>query len=193
MAIGSVMTFLMNKILITYHSARETAATAFGIYFKLNSFVFMPVFGLNNGVIPIIAFNYGAQQRRRMIETIKRSTVYASCVMVLGMVIFQLLPGTQGIYGLLIGFVIASKANLLGAGSAISPEAGMSLFLAALPIAFGGLLSAIAQGKVAASGIAMVGKRPSEAGKAIIFTVMVETYAVLSLLFSFLLVNGVQV
>ena len=67
----------------------------------------------------------------------------------------------------LIGFVIASKANLLGAGSAISPEAGMSLFLAALPIAFGGLLSAIAQGKVAASGIAMVGKRPSEAGKAI--------------------------
>ena len=94
MAIGSVMTFLMNKILITYHSARETAATAFGIYFKLNSFVFMPVFGLNNGVIPIIAYNYGAQQRRRMIETIKRSTVYASCVMVLGMVIFQLLPGT---------------------------------------------------------------------------------------------------
>ena len=107
--------------------------------------------------------------------------------------VLQLLPGTQGIYGLLIGFVIASKANLLGAGSAISPEAGMSLFLAALPIAFGGLLSAIAQGKVAASGIAMVGKRPSEAGKAIIFTVMVETYAVLALLFSFLLVNGVQV
>ena len=98
--------------------------------------------------------------------------------------VLQLLPGTQGIYGLLIGFVIASKANLLGAGSAISPEAGMSLFLAALPIA---------QGKVAASGIAMVGKRPSEAGKAIIFTVMVETYAVLALLFSFLLVNGVQV
>ena len=93
MAIGSVMTFLMNKILITYHSARETAATAFGIYFKLNSFVFMPVFGLNNGVIPIIAFNYGAQQRRRMIETIKRSTIYASCVMVLGMAIFQLFPG----------------------------------------------------------------------------------------------------
>ena len=93
MAIGSVMTFLMNKILITYHSARETAATAFGIYFKLNSFVFMPVFGLNNGVIPIIAYNYGAQQRRRMIETVKRSTVYASCVMILGMVIFQLFPG----------------------------------------------------------------------------------------------------
>ena len=50
-AIGSVMTFCMNKILITYHSAKETAATAFGIYFKLNSFVFMPVFGLNNGCL----------------------------------------------------------------------------------------------------------------------------------------------
>ena len=62
-----------------------------------------------------------------------------------------------------------------------------------LPIAFGGLLSAIAQGKTAATGIAMVGKRPEESGKAIIFAVMVETYAVLSLLFSFLLVNGVQV
>ena len=61
-AIGSVMTFCMNKILITYHSARETAATAFGIYFKLNSFVFMPVFGLNNGVVPIVAYNYGATE-----------------------------------------------------------------------------------------------------------------------------------
>ena len=94
MAIGSVMTFLMNKILITYHSARETAATAFGIYFKLNSFVFMPVFGLNNGVVPIIAYNYGAQQRARMIETIKRSTLYASCIMIIGMALFQIFPAT---------------------------------------------------------------------------------------------------
>ena len=93
MAIGSVMTFLMNKILITYHSAHETAATAFGIYFKLNSFVFMPVFGLNNGVVPIIAYSYGAQQRARMTETIKRSAIYASCVMLVGMAIFQIFPG----------------------------------------------------------------------------------------------------
>lgn len=92
--IGSVMTFLMNKILITYHSAKETAATAFGIYFKLNSFVFMPVFGLNNGVVPIVAYNYGAQNRRRMMETIKRSAIYASCIMVLGMAIFWAIPGT---------------------------------------------------------------------------------------------------
>ena len=93
-AIGSVMTFCMNKILIAYHSAKETAATAFGIYFKLNSFIFMPVFGLNNGVVSIIAYNYGAQHRRRMTETIKRSTIYASCIMLLGMSIFLSIPGT---------------------------------------------------------------------------------------------------
>lgn len=92
-AIGSVMTFLMNKILIVYHSAHETAATAFGVYFKLNSFIFMPIFGMNNGVIPIVAFNYGAQNRRRMVETIKRGTLYASCIMVFGTVLFQLIPG----------------------------------------------------------------------------------------------------
>ena len=92
-AIGSVMTFCMNKILIAYHSAKETAATAFGIYFKLNSFIFMPVFGLNNGVVPIVAYNYGAQNRLRMVETIKRSTIYASCIMVLGVVIFWAIPG----------------------------------------------------------------------------------------------------
>ena len=94
MAIGSVMTFLMNKILIVYHSAHETAATAFGIYFKLNSFVFMPVFGLNNGVVSIIAYNYGAQNRSRMMETIKRSTVYASLILLAGTVLFLCLPGT---------------------------------------------------------------------------------------------------
>ena len=94
MAIGSVMTFLMNKILITYHAAHETAATAFGVYFKLNSFIFMPIFGLNNGVIPIVAYNYGAQNRRRMMATIKRSALYACCIMVFGTVLFWAIPDT---------------------------------------------------------------------------------------------------
>ena len=92
-AIGSVMTFCMNKILIAYHSAKETAATAFGVYFKLNSFIFMPIFGLNNGVVSILAFNYGAQNRRRMMETIKRSALYASCIMIFGMILFLAIPG----------------------------------------------------------------------------------------------------
>ena len=93
-AIGSVMTFLMNKILITYHAAHETAATAFGVYFKLNSFIFMPIFGLNNGVIPIVAYNYGAQNRRRMMATIKRGALYACCIMVFGTVLFWVIPDT---------------------------------------------------------------------------------------------------
>ena len=88
--VGSVMTFGMNLILMTFSA---TAVAVFGVYFKLQSFVFMPVFGLNNGVVPIVAYNYGAQNRLRMVETIKRSTIYASCIMVLGVVIFWAIPG----------------------------------------------------------------------------------------------------
>jgi len=112
---------------------------------------------------------------------------FGSCLLL------QLLPGTQGIYGLLIAFVIATKAGLLGGGAAISATSGLNLLLAAIPIAFGGLLSAIAQGKVACAGINLVAKKPEEQGKAMLMTVMVETYAVLALLISFLLVNGVAV
>ena len=113
---------------------------------------------------------------------------FGSCLLL------QLLPGTQGIYGLLIAFVIASKAGLLGAsGVAVQATQGLQLLMASLPIAIGGLVSGIAQGKVAASGICLVAKKPEEQGKAMLMPVMVETYAVLSLLISFLLVNGVQV
>ena len=112
---------------------------------------------------------------------------FGSCLLL------QLLPGTQGIYGLLIAFVIASKAGLLSGASALSATNGLNLFLAAIPIAFGGLLSAIAQGKVAVAGINLVAKKPEEFGKGMLMTVMVETYAVLSLLISFLLVNGVKI
>lgn len=107
--------------------------------------------------------------------------------------VLQLLPGTQGIYGLLIAFVVASKAGLLGGGVAPTITQGVSLLVACLPIAIGGLTSAILQGKVAVSGIGMIAKHPEEQGKAMILTVMVETYAVLALLISFLLVNGVAV
>ena len=89
-SIGSAMVFGMNKILFSF---TKTATAVFGAYFKLQSFVFMPVFGLNNGVVPIVAYNYGAQNRLRMVETIKRSTIYASCIMVLGVIIFWAIPG----------------------------------------------------------------------------------------------------
>lgn len=87
--IGSVMTTGMNKIL---NSFSDLAASVFGVYFKLQSFVFMPVFGLNNGVIPIIAYNYGAQKRRRMTGAIKIAAVAASLFMGIGLIIMQVFP-----------------------------------------------------------------------------------------------------
>ena len=88
-SIGSVMTYSMNRILITFSS---TATAVFGVYFKLQSFFFMPVFGLNNGITPIIAFNYGAQNRKRMVKTIKLSMATAFCIMLFGFLCFELVP-----------------------------------------------------------------------------------------------------
>ena len=88
-SIGSVMTFGMNKILIAFSS---TAAAVFGVYFKLQSFIFMPVFGLNNGMVPIIAYNYGARKRKRITKTIKLSVVYATCMMLIGLAVFWIFP-----------------------------------------------------------------------------------------------------
>ena len=90
-AIGSIMTFSMNKILEPFET--EQAVAVFGIYFKLQSFVFMPVFGLNNGMVPIIAYNLGAQKRSRMIKTLKLSAMYATCIMLVGLLVMQTVPG----------------------------------------------------------------------------------------------------
>ena len=88
-AIGSVMTYGMNRILITF---TDTATAVFGVYFKLQSFVFMPVFGLNNGIIPIIAYNYGAGNKERVVKTFKLSVCYAVAIMAAGVVIMQCIP-----------------------------------------------------------------------------------------------------
>ena len=87
--IGSVMNFLFNKILLGF---TPTAAAVFGVYFKLQSFIFMPIFGLNNGVIPIVAFNYGAQNRKRIMETIRFSAIISFCIMAFGMLLMWLIP-----------------------------------------------------------------------------------------------------
>lgn len=102
--------------------------------------------------------------------------------------VLQLLPGTQGIYGLLVAFLVFVKINLFGNVMSLTLGEGLSLMAACLPIAIVGLISAIYQSRVACSGIAMVAKRPEESGKGIILTVMVETYAVLALLVSLLAV-----
>lgn len=88
-SIGSVMTYCMNRILIEFSS---TATAVFGVYFKLQSFFFMPVFGLNNGITPIIAYNYGAKQRKRMLKTIKLSLIVAFCLTFIGFLSFEAIP-----------------------------------------------------------------------------------------------------
>lgn len=89
-AIGSVMVLFMNKILMKFST---TAVAVFGAYFKLQSFVFMPVFGLNNGMIPIVAFNYGARKKERMTQTIRYSAIYAVAIMFIGIALCQIMPG----------------------------------------------------------------------------------------------------
>ena len=86
-SISSIMTFGMNQILMAFTS---TATAVFGVYFKLQSFVFMPVFGLNNGMVPIISFNYGARNKKRIMDTIRLSVTYAVSIMLIGLLAIQL-------------------------------------------------------------------------------------------------------
>ena len=103
-SIGSVMTYSMNLILMSFSA---TATAVFGVYFKLQSFFFMPVFGLNNGITPIIAYSYGARQRKRMLKTIRLSMGIAFCLLLAGFAAFQCVPG------LLLGFFDASEEMLV--------------------------------------------------------------------------------
>ncbi len=134
-AIGSVMTYLMNLILIAFSN---TATAFFGVYFKLQSVVFMPIYGLSNGLIPIIAYNYGANNKGRMMEAIKVSTIYAVLFMSLGTVIFHLIPST-----LLDMFSASSHMKELGipALKIIS----ISFPLAAVGIVIGSLFQALSK------------------------------------------------
>ena len=88
-SIGSVMTYGMNLILMGFSS---TAAAVFGVYFKLQSFFFMPVFGLNNGMVPIVAYNYGARKKERIMKTFKLAVMYAVGIMTIGFLVMQIFP-----------------------------------------------------------------------------------------------------
>lgn len=108
--------------------------------------------------------------------------------------LLEALPGTQGIYGFLGAILILQKAGLLGGElAALTPHVGWQILYAALPIAITGLMSGYLQGKVSAAGVGVAAKQPKAVGKAIILSAMVETYAVLGLLVTILLVNGIQV
>ncbi|MDD7770867.1 V-type ATP synthase subunit K [Suipraeoptans intestinalis] len=107
--------------------------------------------------------------------------------------IVQLLPGTQGIYGLLVGFITLAKVGILGGGAAeISVQTGLLILAACLPIGIVGLISGKHQGKTAAAAIGIVAKKPDQFGKAMLIPAMVETYAILALLISVLAVTSIQ-
>ena len=89
-AIGSIMNYLMNQILLAFNS---TAAAVFGVYYKLNSFAFMPLFGLTNGLVPIIGYNYGANNRERILKSIKLAMIYGTAIMTIGWALFEFIPG----------------------------------------------------------------------------------------------------
>ena len=111
-SIGSVMTFGLNNILI---GLQTTATAVLGVYFKLQSFVFMPVFGLNNGMVPIVAYNFGAKKPERMLKTVKLGICYATCIMLAGVAVFQLLPNV------LLGMFEASELMLETGVPALQP------------------------------------------------------------------------
>ena len=107
--------------------------------------------------------------------------------------IMQLLPGTQGMYGLLVGFITLSKIGLLGGGMLeLTPQQGLLVLAACLPIGIVGLISGKSQGKTSAAAIGIVAKKPEQFGKAMLFPAMVETYAILALLISILAVTNLQ-
>ncbi len=134
--IGTLMTSLMNAILIVYD---VLATTAFGVYFKLQSFVFLPVFGLNAGLLPILGYNYGAQNKKRLMRALKLGIVIAFTIMTLGMMIFNIIPET------LFGLFNASE-NLLAIGCVALRRISFSFPLAAICIMLGSVFQATGDG-----------------------------------------------
>ncbi len=139
MAIGSIMNFGMNQILQSFHQLGETPTSVFGIYFKLQSFIFMPLFGMNNACISIIAYNYGAQQPKRITGPLKLSVCTALVIMLLGLGLFQLAPD------LLLNIFNPSEAFLQMGRSALQ-IISLHFPLAAIGIALGASFQALGRG-----------------------------------------------
>lgn len=137
--VGSIMNVGLNKILIAF---TPTAVSVFGVYFKLQSFIFMPVFGLNSGTMPIIGYNYGARNKKRIMEALKYGCLYAFCIMITGLVLFQFCSP------FMLKLFDASPAMLEIGVPALKT---ISLFfpMAALCIMFSSLFQAIGNGRLA--------------------------------------------
>lgn len=147
-AVGSLMTFLFNIILYNFTTGRTYTQNVFGIYFKLNSFVFMPIFGMNNGLVPIIAYNYGAQKRGRMLKAMKIGIGYAACLMALGTALFMLIPDK-----LLALFMTNAAADEISIMTAIGIPAlriiSTHFIIAAICISFNSIFQALGKGTYA--------------------------------------------
>lgn len=136
MAIGSVMNFGMNQIFLSFEEIGETASAVFGIYFKLQSFFFMPLFGINNAAISILAFNYGARQSKRITGTLKRTVGTAMVIMLLGLAVFQLFPDV--LMGMFSTSADAADGAFVELGISALRIISLMFPLAAVGIALGG-------------------------------------------------------
>ena len=135
--IGAVMTFGMNKILIVFSA---TAVSVFGIYFKLQSFVFMPVFGLTSGMIPIVGFNYGARHRERIVHTIKLASLMALAITVAGFAIFQIFPSQ------ILGTLFDASDTMLAIGVPALRIISLHFIFAAISIVISSAFQALGKG-----------------------------------------------
>lgn len=135
-SIGSIMTYGMNQILMAFTS---TAAAVFGVYYKLQSFIFMPIFGLNNGMVPIIAYNYGAGKKERLLKTMKISTIYAVSIMLVGLLIFQIFPERMFM-------LFGASENMLAIGIPALRIISIHFLLAGFCIVIGSVFQALGNG-----------------------------------------------
>ncbi|MEE8705169.1 MAG: MATE family efflux transporter [Oscillospiraceae bacterium] len=135
-SIGSVMVMGINAILMSY---TETAVAFFGVYFKLQSFIFMPVFGLNQGIMPIIGYNFGAQNKSRMKDCLRYGTIIAVVIMIIGVVVFWTIPN------LLLGIFNASDV-MLSIGVPALKTISLCFIPAAIGITFSGEFQAVGKG-----------------------------------------------
>ena len=136
-SISSIMTYCMNLILVQF---TVTATAVFGVYFKLQSFFFMPVFGLNNGITPIIAYNYGARNKKRIIRTIQLSVLIAISIMLIGLIIFQTLPD------FLLRNLFDASENMLAIGVPALRIISLSFLFAGYCIIAGSVFQALGNG-----------------------------------------------
>lgn len=132
-SIGSVMVFSLNKILIGFSS---TAVAVFGVYFKLQSFVFMPIFGLNNGVVPVIAYNYGARNRKRLLDTVKFGITIAVAIMTVGTIVFEIIPDK-------LFMLFSASDSMLSMGEIALRIIAVHFPIAAICIVFGSVFQAL--------------------------------------------------